>query len=74
MAVAKKSVFLLWHVHEIAGADSEKLIGVYETAELAKQAIQRLATKPGFIATPNGFLYERYDLNRDHWTEGFVDA
>lgn len=74
MAVATKSVFVLWHVHKIDDTDSEKLIGVYETEELAKEAIERLATKPGFLATPNGFLYEKCDLNRDHRTEGFVEA
>ena len=40
MAVATKSVFVLWHVHKIDDTDSEKLIGVYETEELAKEAIK----------------------------------
>ena len=72
IGVAMNSVFLLWHVHKIEDVDSKKLIGAYETEEHAKTAIQRIAKKPGFISTPDGFQYERYEMNRDHWTEGFV--
>ncbi len=73
------SVYLLWHVHERrtpkrdnASSRNELLIGVYVTEGDAKSAIERLRSKPGFRETPEGFSYERYELNRDHWTEGFV--
>lgn len=72
MASTKESVFILWHVHKVDDADDEKLVGVYRTEEDASSAIQRLAKKPGFIATPEGFRYDRYELNRDYWSEGFV--
>jgi hypothetical protein len=65
-------VSLLWHVHEVDGADDEKLIGVYRDAADAKAAIGRLRNKPGFAIFPDGFQISRYELNRDHWTEGFV--
>ena len=68
------SVVLLWHVHEIDGAEDEKLIGVYRSEEDAIAAIERLKDKPGFAQTVSGFLYERYELNVDHWTEGFVEV
>jgi hypothetical protein len=51
--------------------DTELLIGVYGTERDAKPAIERLRNKPGFADFPQGFLIERYEVNQDHWTEGF---
>jgi len=65
-----KSVHLLWHVHE----DDEKLIGVYMTKADAEAATERLRQKPGFVDTPNGFEIHEYELNQDHWTEGYVSV
>jgi hypothetical protein len=65
------SVVLLWHVHEINGEEDSKLIGVYASEPDAIAAIDRLKGKPGFAQTADGFQYERYLLNSDHWTEGF---
>jgi hypothetical protein len=42
-------------VHEVGGADDEKLIGVYRDASDAKAAIERLCNKPGFATFPDGF-------------------
>lgn len=72
---ASNSVFLLWHVCRVnddEDEEDEKLIGVYRTEEDAKAAIARLIDKPGFIDTQDGFQYHKYELNRDHWTDGFV--
>jgi hypothetical protein len=63
-----KSVHLLWHVHD----DDEKLIGVYATDADAVAAKERLKRKPGFVNTPEGFQIAEYELNQDHWTEGYV--
>ena len=66
-------MFLLWHVHEIEpGHDDEKLIGVYRTEGDAKSAIERLRTQPGFVDVPDGFQICPYELNMDHWIEGYV--
>jgi len=66
-------VFLLWHVHEFEDReDDEKLIGVYRSEDDAKAAIERVRTQPGFADTPNGFQICPYELNLDHWTEGYV--
>lgn len=64
-----KSVFILWHVH---GDADEKLIGVYENSSDAEAAILRLAGKPGFKDTPEGFEIHEYLIGRDGWTEGFI--
>lgn len=34
--------------------------------------IIRLSDKPGFVTSPEGFQVHANELNRDHWTEGFV--
>lgn len=62
------SVHLLWHVHN----DDELLIGVYGTNEDAVAAKERLRQEPGFADTPDGFEIHEYQLNQDHWTEGYV--
>ena len=69
------AVFLLWYVHEFeSGADDGLLIGVYRSEGDAKAAIERLHLKPGFVDSPDGFQICRYELNVDHWTEGYVTA
>jgi len=56
--------------------EDTKFIGVYRSEEDAIAAIERLKDKPGFAQTSDGFVYERYELNADHWIDGFkeVDA
>ena len=73
MKAAIMDVFILWHVHELeSGNDDEKLIGVYQCEDDAKAAIERLRPQPGFKDTPEGFQIDRYEINKDHWTEGYV--
>jgi hypothetical protein len=70
-AYAMDSIYLLWHIHGV-NDEHHVLIGAYRSEEDAKAAIERLKTKRGFAETPDGFFYERYELNRDHWIDGFV--
>ena len=66
-------VFVVQHVHEIGtGEEDVKMIGVYSTPELAAAAVRRLRTQPGFRDTPDGFDVDRYTIDEDNWTEGFV--
>jgi homoserine kinase type II len=68
-----RSIQVLWFVQEREGSDdAELLIGVYETEDDAKAAIERLRGKPGFVDFPQGFTAVPYELNEDHWTKGFV--
>jgi hypothetical protein len=67
-----KSVFILWHTHEISGESDEKLIGVYKSRKDAEAAIHRLSNKPGFKDTPDGFEMTEYILGKDHWTGGYL--
>jgi hypothetical protein len=56
------------------GQDDAKFIGAYRTEDDARCAIGRLRDRPGFRHFPDGFQIEKYELNKDHWTEGFVTA
>jgi len=62
----------LWHVRaDDEYADDAKFIGVYSSEEEAKKAIVRLKDQPGFRDHPAGFQISKYEINKDHWTEGF---
>jgi hypothetical protein len=66
-------VFLLWY--EYGGSDYDDdsvLIGVYSSETNAAAARERLKDKPGFRERYEGFLIEPYELNKDHWTTGFI--
>jgi len=65
-------VFVLIHAHAIGNSEDVKLIGVYSTEAHATAALDRLRTRPGFEQTPEGFHVQAYDLDKDHWTDGFA--
>ena len=68
-----EAVFLLWHINRTSSREEdEKLVGVYRTEDEAKAAIARLTHQPGFRDTPDAFEIAKYELNKDHWTEGFL--
>lgn len=68
-----KTVFLLWHTHEIPDQEEDsKLIGVYESRDAAGLAQRRISRQPGFAQHPTGFCIDEYEVGVDHWTEGFV--
>ena len=65
-------VYLLHHAYEdAAGCDQVKLIGAYSSEAAAKAAVDRLRSQPGFRDRPNDFQIETYELDLDHWPQGF---
>ena len=64
-----EKVFLLWHTDRLK---NEVLIGVYRSREDAIAATDRVKDKPGFSEEGGEFEIAEYDLNKDHWTEGFI--
>jgi hypothetical protein len=34
--------------------------------------VKRLLQQPGFREYPRGFCIDKYEVDRDHWVEGFV--
>lgn len=66
-------LYLLWHTYENEpGAEESKLIGIYSSEERAKDAIERLRTKPGFRDYPEGFEIYEDELDMTDWREGFA--
>lgn len=66
-------VFILWHVHEMeSGEQDSKLIGVYSTRQLAEAACVRSRQLPGFRDLPNTFVIDDYEVDADHWIEGYA--
>jgi hypothetical protein len=73
MSESKQTVYLLWHTHEMPDGDEEsKLIGVYSSEARAMEAQRRVLSQPGFRDAPEGFEIARYQVDTDHWVEGYV--
>lgn len=78
------SVFVVQHLHLLpGGVEDIKFIGVYRSADSARSAVERLRKQPGFHDFPRivdaandsdeqGFYVDEYQLDEDHWVEGFV--
>jgi hypothetical protein len=66
-----KKVFLLEHTARLGQDEDVKFIGVYATEAEAKKAIDRLKNKPGFKDLTGAFNYSEYEINKDHWGEGY---
>jgi hypothetical protein len=65
-------VFVLQHARPKEDGDEDvKLIGVYTSQAAAEAAIARLRKQPGFSEYPDDFHLDPYELDVDHWTEGF---
>jgi len=66
------TVFVLQHVRDEGdGAENVKFIGVYSSRANTDAAISRLLQVPGFCSIPDGFCVDEYELDMDHWKEGF---
>ena len=66
------SVFVVHHSYERDDIENTCFIGVYATRKSAESAVERLRGQPGFRGYPECFTIEAYELDKDHWTEGFV--
>ena len=65
------SVFLLLHVRQDEVDEDVKAIGIYSSHEHASAAVERLKALPGFRDYPKGFCIDEYEVDKDHWVEGF---
>jgi hypothetical protein len=71
----QRFVYLLWHSRACGdGETDDKLIGVYDSAEAADGARLRKLAFEGFRDWPDGFLVDRYEVNQDAWSEGFISV
>jgi len=68
-------VYILHHVRaDDEYGDDAKLIGVYRSRDSAEAAVARLQSQPGFRDHPAGFQIDPYQLDKDHWSEGFIKS
>lgn len=67
-------VFILQHERPETKYRMEdvKLIGAYSSEASAQAAIERLRTQPGFRDYPDDFTIDAYEIDKDHWSEGFI--
>lgn len=67
------SAYLLQHVaREDTDDEDVKALGIYSSPSKARAATKRFVKLPGFRRYPDAFHIDRYTLDRDEWTEGFV--
>lgn len=64
--------YVLHHERDNSGVEDVKLIGVFESQELAQAAVEQLKKEKGFRDYPNGFSITEYEVNRIWWKDGFV--
>jgi homoserine kinase type II len=64
--------YVVYHEFEHPeGVDNVRLIGLFSQETDANRAIEHLQAKPGFQRHEDGFSVGTYQLDKDHWTEGF---
>ena len=68
------TLYVLQHVHHLEDdLENIKFIGVYSSEENAMAAIKRLSLTPGFAEAIDGFDISKYEVDKDHWVDGYVD-
>jgi hypothetical protein len=73
MSASAERVYVVQHVHAAPnGEEDVKLIGVYASEQAAAAAVTRLTIRPGFCDHPDGFHVSPYEIDKDHWVEGFI--
>jgi len=71
-----RTVYLLWHSrplddHPESPETDDKLLGVFESSELAEEAKAAALLQPGFRDWPDFFEIAAYVVNLRLWSEGF---
>lgn len=69
-----KTVFIIQHERPETDAmeGDVKFIGAYSSQASAESAVERLRKQPGFRNYPDDFSIDEYEIDKDHWSEGFV--
>jgi hypothetical protein len=73
MSASAERVYIVQHVHSAPdGEEDVKLIGVYSSEASAAAAIAGLTLQPGFREHSDGFHISAYEIDKDHWVDGFI--
>lgn len=68
-----ETVYLLQHNYEIDGCDETKIIGIYSSRANAEATIVKYKSLLGFKDYPQECFYiDEYEINKNHWEEGFT--
>jgi hypothetical protein len=59
-------------LHSLPETGRVKVVGIYSSRSLAAAAEERSRRLPGFSEEPDGFTIEQYEVDKDHWSRGFV--
>ena len=68
-------VYLLWHTHineNLRNGEDVKLLGTFSSQKLAKNAENRAKLLVGFKDAVAGFHISEYEIDKQHWIEGFA--
>lgn len=64
-------VYLLQHSYEQNDIEETKIIGIFSSKEKALEVIERYKILSGFKEYPNDFYIDEYQIDKNHWEEGF---
>ena len=70
------NVYLLQHSHFIDDEDDTydtKIIGIYSSEEIAMNVIKKYKKIIGFNKYPEDFYIDKYKMDENHWTDGFIN-
>ena len=70
------NVYLLQHSHLIDDEDDTydtKIIGIYSSEEIAMNVIKEYKKIIGFNKYPEDFYIDKYKMDENHWTDGFIN-
>ena len=59
-------------LHSLPETGRVKVVGIYSSRALAEDAEERARALPGFSEEPDSFTIEQYEVDKDHWSRGFV--
>ena len=63
------TIYRVYHVNP--KNDDEKPIGVYSSYEEATRIVERYKNFEGFRDAPDCFYIDKYELDKEYWTEGY---
>ena len=68
-------VYVLQHSYDYGenfGYQETKFLGVFSTEQEAQKAVEYYKTLDGFKGYPDDFYIDEIEVDKKHWTEGFI--